>query len=246
MGVDIFYFANHDLPTDSAENFVKEFSKRVNGNVELYDWSHDCDDCDKNFYSITVTDCSTNKEEIEEVSFPDHSKFMKNDKWYLCYDHIDGPFESCFPNPKGDIKIHFTNDDIDVDLELAKQSLFIWNIKTNWKNEIDYCRWFTMNDFFSSDTEDKEYCKKWKELLINQIKEVLTPIFHCSKVLLVKDNMSEEHETLWGTFIMEKGDSIEEALKKNSDFKEPCPILKNEEAYLHDPNLYQPFYVFDF
>lgn len=245
MGVDIFYFANHDLPTDSAENFVKEFSKRVNGNVELYDWSHDCDDCDKNFYKMTVTECSTNKEEVMELSFPNHSKFMKNNKWYICYDHIDGVLESNFPNPKGDIKIHFTNDDVDVNVELAKQTLFIWNIKKNWDKEINFCRWHTMNDFFSY-PDKVQYAKEWQKKLISQIKEVLTPVFHCSKVLLVKDNMSDEHEKLWGTYIMEKGDSLEEALNRNNNFKEPCAILRNEEAFYHNQDLNQPFYVFNF
>ena len=245
MGVDIFYFANHDLPVDSAESFIKEFSKRVNGNVELYDWSHDCEDCDKNFYTLTVTDCSTNEEEIQELSFPDHSKFMKNNKWYLCYDHIDGVFVSNFPNPKCDIKIHYTNDDIDIDLELAKHTLFIWNIKTSWRNEVNFCRWFTMNDFFSY-PDRVESAKEWKNKLVSQIKEVLTPVFHCSKVLLVKDNMSEEHERLWSDYIITHGESIEDALKRNADFNEPCAILRNEEAFSHDPDLNQPFYVFDF
>ena len=41
MGVDILYFADHDLPMDSADIFMKEFSNRVNGNVEIYDWNYE-------------------------------------------------------------------------------------------------------------------------------------------------------------------------------------------------------------
>ena len=40
MGVDICYFLDHDLPTDNAENFLKEFRKRVKGKKVIL---HDCD-----------------------------------------------------------------------------------------------------------------------------------------------------------------------------------------------------------
>lgn len=212
MGVDILYFADHDFPMDSADIFMKEFSNRVNGNVEIYDWNQD--------------------------SFKE-----KNGKWYVSYNGEDRSFESYFPNSKTGIEIHFSNDDLDIEVELAKDTIMIWKIKENWDKEINCYRWYTMDEFFS---KDKEFAAEWKEKLISQIKEILTPIFHSTKVLLTKDSSSYEHETLAGEYLIDKGETIEQALLHNSEFKEPCAILRNNEAFGHDPDLPQPLYVFDF
>lgn len=241
MGVDIFYFVDHDLPTDSAENFMKEFSKRVNGNVEVYDWSHECDECDKEYWRLT--EYSSEGEKVIEFSKPDHSKFMKDDKWYVCYDsEYDGTFESNFPNPSGDLQIHYSSEKLNVDLHLAKNTLMIWGLKKNWDDKIDCYSWYTVDSFFS---ENREPAHEWKELLVAQIKEILKPIFHCTEVLLVKDSSSYEHETLHGEFLREDGNTIEEALKRNSDFETPCDILRNDEVFGHDEDLEQPFFLFD-
>lgn len=82
MGVDICYFVDHDLPMDSADAFINEFSKRVNGDVEVYDINDVCD------YQATE----------------------KKGKWRVSYDSEYGEydsFEKYFPNPKGDIAIFF-------------------------------------------------------------------------------------------------------------------------------------------
>ena len=43
MGVDIFHFIDHNLPTDTAENFVKEFKKRINSkNIEYIEDEEVC------------------------------------------------------------------------------------------------------------------------------------------------------------------------------------------------------------
>ena len=137
MGVDILYFADHDLPMDSADIFMKEFSNRVNGNVEIYDWNQD--------------------------SFKE-----KNGKWYVSYNGEDRTFESYFPNSKTGIEIHYSNGDLDIEVELAKNTILIWKIKKNWDKEIDCYRWYAMDEFFS---KDKEFAAEWKEKLISQIKE---------------------------------------------------------------------------
>lgn len=249
MGVDIFYHVNHDLPTDSSEVFLKEFSKRVNNNFEIYNWSHPCEEKDKEYIQITEYGTDDNGKSYENktiIDKPIHSRFMKDGKWYVCYDSEYGDyptFEGYFPNPKHGIRIHYSNNDLDIELELAKKTLMIWKIKNNWDNEIDCYRWYTMNDFFS---DDIEFAKSWKEKLILQVKDFLTPVFHCSEVLLVKDSSSYEHETLTYEYLVENGESIEEALLRNSEFKEPCAILRNDESFGHDTELSQPFYIFNF
>ncbi len=38
MSLNLLYILNHDLPTNSEEVFLREFSKRTNGNFDLYDY----------------------------------------------------------------------------------------------------------------------------------------------------------------------------------------------------------------
>ncbi len=249
MGVDILYHANHDFPMTSSDVFFKEFSNRVNNNVEIYNWSHDCEEKDKEYIQITEYGTDDNGKGYENktiIDRPIHSRFMKDGKWYICYDSAYGDFpsfEGYFPNPQHGIKILYSDNNLEIELNLAKKTFMIWQIKKNWDNEIDCYRWYTMNKFFSKDIK---FAKEWKEKLISQVKEILSPVFHSSKILLVQDSSSYEHETLTYEYLVENGESIEEALKRNADFKEPCAILRNEEAFSHNPDLNQPFYVFDF
>lgn len=39
MGVDIFYFADHDLPINSVNDFLREFSKRIGAEVRCANMS---------------------------------------------------------------------------------------------------------------------------------------------------------------------------------------------------------------
>lgn len=223
MGVDICYFVDHDLPMNSADAFIKEFSKRANGNFEVCDRNNDCDNSDETI--------SQNAE--------------KKVKWCVSYDSKYGEydsFEKYFPNPKGSIAIFFSDENFNVELDLAKNTLEIWSLKNNWRSEIDFCRWHTMDNFFA---EEIDFAKNWTQKLFSQIKEVIVPIFHSKQVLLTKDSSSLEHETLYGNYLMENGETIEAALLKNSEFENPCPILRNDEAFGHSEDLEQPFYVFD-
>ena len=64
-------------------------------------------------------------------------------------------------------------------------------------------------------------------------------------MIILKDHSSYEHETLGGENLEEEGGTIEEALARNSKFKQPCAVLKNDEAFGHSKDLRQPIYVFD-
>ena len=48
-----------------------------------------------------------------------------------------------------------------------------------------------------------------------------------------------------GESLEEDGDTIEEALARNSTFEEPRAVLKNDEAFGHSKDLRQPTYIFD-
>ena len=50
---------------------------------------------------------------------------------------------------------------------------------------------------------------------------------------------------LGGVNLEVKGDTVEEALARNSTFEQPCAVLKNDEAFGHSKDLSQPIYIFD-
>ena len=134
-----------------------------------------------------------------------------------------------------------TCGDSEIELELEKNTLLIRNLP-DWTDKVDFCRWHTMNDFFA---QNVDYAKEWKENLVSLIKENLAQVFHPTKVILLKDSSSYEHETLGGENLEEEGGTIEEALACNSTFEQPCAVLKNDEAFGHSKDLRQPIYVFD-
>lgn len=162
-------------------------------------------------------------------------------KWQVLYDEDDGSLEKHFPNPGGSVHIYKVEGDSEIELDLAKDTLMVWNL-SGWMDKVDFCSWHTMNDFFSRNVD---YAKEWKENLVSLIKENLEQVFHPTKVILLKDSSSWEHEMLGGVNLEVKGDTIKEALARNSMFEEPCAVLKNDEAFGHSKDLRQPIYVFD-
>ena len=162
-------------------------------------------------------------------------------KWRIIGGWADGSLEKQFPNPGGDIHIYKTCGDSEIELEFEKNTLLIRKLP-GWTDKVDFCRWHTMNDFFA---QNVDYAKEWKENLVSLIKENLAQVFHPTKVILLKDSSSYEHETLGGENLEEEGGTIEEALALNSTFEEPCAVLKNDEAFGHSKDLRQPIYVFD-
>ncbi len=162
-------------------------------------------------------------------------------KWRIIGGWADGLLEKQFPNPSGDIHIYKTCGDSEIELEFEKNTLLIRKLP-GWMDKVDFCRWHTMNDFFSRNVD---YSKEWKENLVSLIKENLAQVFHPTKVIILKDSSSYEHETLGGENLEEEGGTIEEALALNSTFEEPCAVLKNDEAFGHLKDLRQPIYVFD-
>ncbi len=162
-------------------------------------------------------------------------------KWRIIGGWVDGSLEKQFPNPDGDIHIYKTCGDSEIELEFEKNTLLIRKLPC-WMDKVDFCRWHTMNDFFA---QNVDYAKEWKENLVSLIKENLAQVFHPTKVILLKDSSSYEHETLGGENLEEEGGTIEEALALNSTFEQPCAVLKNDEAFGHSKDLRQPIYVFD-
>ncbi|MBR3544129.1 MAG: hypothetical protein IKN82_10625 [Treponema sp.] len=162
-------------------------------------------------------------------------------KWQVLYDEDDGSLEKHFPNPGGSVHIYKVEGDSEIELDLAKNTLMVWNLP-GWMDKVDFCSWHTMDDFFA---QNVNYAKEWKENLVSLIKENLAQVFHPTKVILLKDSSSWEHEMLGGVNLEVKGDTIKEALARNSMFEEPCAVLKNDEAFGHSKDLRQPIYVFD-
>ncbi len=162
-------------------------------------------------------------------------------KWQVLYDEDDGSLEKHFPNPGGSVHIYKVEGDSEIELDLAKGTLMVWNLP-GWMDKVDFCSWYAMDDFFA---QNVNFAKEWKEKLVSVIKENLAPVFHSTKVILLKDSSSYEHETLGSLNLEVKGNTIEEALARNSTFEQPCAILKNDEAFGHSKDLSQPIYVFD-
>lgn len=162
-------------------------------------------------------------------------------KWRIIGGWADGSLEKQFPNPGGSVHIYKVEGDSEIELDLAKNTLMVWNLP-GWMDKVDFCSWHTMDDFFA---QNVNYAKEWKENLVSLIKENLAQVFHPTKVILLKDSSSWEHEMLGGVNLEVKGDTIKEALARNSMFEEPCAVLKNDEAFGHSKDLRQPIYVFD-
>lgn len=197
MGVDIVYFVDHDLPMESASSFLKEFNKRIKGNIH---W---------NVYADTDI-CS---------------------------------FDNYFPNTQGDVCITFYNENekkITIDLSLARRTLQIFELP-GW-DKIDCYRWDTVNKYLSN---NKDFAETWTKNLIYIINEKLVPIFHSTKLILLKDSSSYEHEKLYNEILLEKGGTIEDVISYNSTFEHPCTILQNADAFGHSSNVNQPIYIFD-
>ena len=99
-----------------------------------------------------------------------------------------------------------------------------------------------MNDYFS---KNNDFAESWTKKLKSIIQKNLVPIFHSTKLILLKDSSSYEHEKLYNDILLEKGGTFEDVISYNSSFEHPCTILQNEKAFGHSSILNQPIYIFD-
>ena len=220
MGVDICYFLDHDLPTDNAKDFLKEFKKRVKGKKVILH------DCEKQYW------CNVEQE---------------NNVWYIKYLET---FEGTFCSHVFNLSVSYKNKNYEIELSIYRKCIEIDEMKYKGQPIPAYCRWNRMYTFLQDDKTFDEYtlyiARNWINNMLERYKEFLNPIFHSSKVLLTEDSSSFRHETLAGDFIMEKGLSIDEALDKNNEFASPCTVLKNENCFGFALETDEPFFMFNF
>ena len=169
------------------------------------------------------------------------NRICGNQNWKIKADTDACNFESYFPNTQGNIIIYNFDENlkIKIELDLSMKTLQIFNLPHF--DEIT-CFWEEMNEAFSKNTE---LAKKRKNQLVSVIEETLKPLFHTTKLILFKQDECDEHITLYKEKLIENGCSIEDVFAYNSSFKQPCAILRNESAFGHSPDLYQPIYIFD-
>ena len=201
MSVGIMFFADHDLPMTSADDFIKEFAQRSHSNIVLTDVSE---------------------------SVPDYTKVQlsddKKNTWYFSYWRTDGDFDKVFSQTYRGIGMNYSNGEIEMQFELFEKTVEVKeiNIKGIDGLENDY-QWNSMRDFLLTDTE---YGRTWLNSLLETGRKYLVPLLHSKQILLTKDSFSLVHENLYGECLADRGMSIREALSMT-----PCTVIRNKDCF---------------
>lgn len=140
MGVDILYFLNHDLKTDTAENFLVDFKSRINGkDVILYD--------------------------CEKQSWTDNEP--KNGVWYILYNKS---FESNFNSNKLDLFYKDDNLQLDLALSKNTVCVFEMKIDGKdipaWCRWYTLCNVFEKNSPYNAKEWVHTMVENYKKYLV--------------------------------------------------------------------------------
>lgn len=222
MSVGIMFFADHDLPMTSAEEFIKEFAKRSHSNIVL-------------------SDVSENVPDYTKVQFSDDKK----NTWYFSYWRTDGNFDKVFAQTYREILMSYSNGKIQMSFELFEKTVEVKeiNIKEIDGLKNDY-QWNSMRDFLLT---DNEYGRSWLNSLLETCRKYLAPLFHSKQILITKDSFSLVHENLYGEWLADRGMSIREALSMT-----PCTVIRNKDCFKFSKDIdignvfADPFFLFDF
>lgn len=201
MGVNACFFVDHDLPTDSAENFIKAFVERSDGNIIVSDIVN----------------------EVPDTIFAHSFKKLDVNLWNLFYCSLEGPFEEIFPAFCKELRISHVDGEFSMSLSLYKNSIKVEEIKVHGKDEINKYPWRSFRDILLTDSEPG---RMWKDLLLRTYRKYLLPIFHSRHVLLAKDSSSWLHETVGGEYLGDKGMTLEEALAMH-----PCTVIRSDDCF---------------
>ena len=222
MSVGIMFFADHDLPMPSADDFIKEFSQRSHSNIVLTD-----------DFGIV----------------PDYTKVQisanTKNTWYFSYCSTDGDFDKVFSQTYRDIGMFYSNGEIEMQFELFEKTVEVKeiNIKGIDRLKNNY-QWNSMRDFLLTDTA---YGRSWLNSLLEAGRKYLIPLLHSKQILLTKDSYSLVHENLYGEWLADRGMSIKEALSMTS-----CTVIRNKDCFKFSKDIdidnvfADPFFLFDY
>ena len=221
MCESILFFADHDLPMNSADDFIKEFTGRTKSNIIL-------------------TDCSETTTDITRVHFSEDKK----NTWYFSYWRTDGDFDKVFSNVYRDIGMFFCNGELEISFELFEKTVEVKQIIVRGKDELrnDY-RWSPIRDFLLKDTE---HGHRWLDSLLDTGRKYLQPLLHSKQILLLKDSGSLVHEHLYGEYLADRGMSFKEALSLTAS-----TIIRNNDCFKYSniynfSNIFaDPIFLFD-
>ena len=221
MCESILFFADHDLPMNTADAFIKEFARRTKCNIIL-------------------TDVSQNIPDITRIHFSDDIK----NTWYFTYWRTDGDFDKVFSNVYRDIGMFFCNGEIEISFELFGKTVEVKRINVRGKDELrNNYRWCTVRDFLLQNTEQGH---RWLEYLLETCRQYLHPLLHSKQILLLKDSDSLVHEHLYGEYLAERGMSIKEALALTAS-----TVIRNNDCFKYSniynfSNVFaDPIFLFD-
>ncbi len=221
MSVGIMFFADHDLPMTSADDFIKEFAQRSHSNIVLTDVSE---------------------------SVPDYTKVQlsddKKNTWYFSYWRTDGDFDKVFAQTYRKILMSYSNGKIQMSFELFEKTVEVKEINIKGIDGLknDY-QWNSMRDFLLTDTA---YGRSWLNSLLEAGRKYLIPLLHSKQILLTKDSYSLVHENLYGEWLADRGMSIREALSMT-----PCTVIRNKDCFKFSKDIdignvfADPFFLFD-
>ena len=222
MSVGTLFFADHDLPMTSADDFLKEFAQRSHSNIVL-------------------TDVSENISDFTKVQISNNAK----NTWYFSYWRTDGDFDTVFSKIYRDIEMRYSNGEIEMLFKLFEKTVEVKEITIKGIDGLknDY-KWNTMRDFLLTNTE---HGRLWLNSLLETGRKYLVPLLHSKQILITKDSFSLVHESLYGEWLSDKGMSIREALLMT-----PCTVIRNNDCFKFPMdkdfnNVFaDPFFLFDF
>jgi len=139
------------------------------------------------------------------------------------------------------ILVHYNDEFV---FYVYKKSLDVFNVRI--EGETDCTRWYMMIRSFES---DPEYAKIWIDETIGFMKQIVVPIFHSKKMMLLADSSSLRHDYM-ENYLIDNGKSIDEALELNKTFNPPCKVYWNYDAIEINENDYfdgdiGPIFMFD-
>lgn len=216
MGCDIAYYLDHDFENMNAVGFLLEFQNRIKP------------------LNAVFTGC-------DDTPYTDISKVNIQTGWMIyCYDE---DYETAFSNGHCFSLYLF---------DRGKQRG--WNISVNEKT---INLWIDDDDLgFSSDRRWRSFTENYKDntnktidnrisKTIQEIKDYIIPVFHCTKMIAVGDQGDYQEFEL----DMENGKTIDESLqneKVNNDYHVKVYKHGSSEAFFYKDRLEMPVWMYEF
>ncbi len=210
MGIDIFYFADHNLPINSVNDFLREFSKRIGAEIRCANMSKTRD---------SYTKCKLSQRKNHRKVFRTY-KFVEG--WNFTFRYKRNPFcnESDLDKSLNgnQLDLVYKSGDSKFEYSVYGRNVFVRGA-VDYYSKLDYIRYWGL---FEKDMDE------WFAKLLDTAHKHICPVFNSKQLLLTADSSSYEHETMAGELFGSEI-HISDILERNQKFKNPCPVFTNKE-----------------